>query len=209
MNAMQRLTELFSKFPGIGSRQSKRFTYFLLTKDDEYLKELSELIINLKKQAKSCKSCSRFFIINSASPKYCSICNDPARDGSVCMVVEKDVDLENVEKTGLYKGKYFVLGGSIPVLDREPETRIRAKELIDTIEKRKKDEDLEEVILAMNVNPQGENTLQYVSKILLPLKRKHSLKISLLGRGLSTGTELEYSDSETLKNALKNRAENN
>jgi recombinational DNA repair protein RecR len=118
------------------------------------------------------------------------------------MVVEKDVDFENIVKTGEYGGKFFILGGTIPILEREPTKRIRAKQLIEIVDRNK---DIEEIILALSVNPEGENTLQYVRKILEPLAEKHNIKITALGRGLSTGTELEYSDSDTLQNALKNR----
>lgn len=97
-----------------------------------------------------------------------------------------------------------MLGGSVPILEKNPEKRIRQKELLEVVEKRSKD-GLKEIIIALNYNPEGENTLTYLSEILKPLADKNNLKISTLGRGLSTGTELEYSDTETIKNALKNR----
>ena len=89
-------------------------------------------------------------------------------------------------------------------MEKNPENRIRQKELVGII-KKKIDEGLREIIIALNYNPEGENTLTYLSQILRPLCEKHGVKISALGRGLSTGTELEYSDSDTIKNALKNR----
>jgi recombination protein RecR len=90
----------------------------------------------------------------------------------------------------------------VPILEPSPESKIRIKELLSMIETRG---DLREIVLAVNANPEGENTGDYVKKMLAPLALKHNIKISMLGRGLSTGTELEYSDAETLKNALKNR----
>ncbi|MFC1775688.1 toprim domain-containing protein, partial [Patescibacteria group bacterium] len=119
-------------------------------------------------------------------------------------VVEKDVDLENVNKTGAYKGLYFILGGSLPILEQNPAKKIRARELFDRAQEYSKN-GLKEVILATSATPEGENTAQYVKKILAPLAEKYGVKISALGRGLSTGTELEYSDTSTLENALKNR----
>lgn len=120
------------------------------------------------------------------------------------MIVSNDVDFENIEKTRFFNGYYFMLGGSVPILEKNPEKRIRQKELLEVVEKRSKD-GLKEIIIALNYNPEGENTLTYLSEILKPLADKNNLKISTLGRGLSTGTELEYSDTETIKNALKNR----
>ncbi|MEK9185117.1 MAG: toprim domain-containing protein, partial [Patescibacteria group bacterium] len=118
-------------------------------------------------------------------------------------IVSRDVDLEIIEKSHSFNGKYFVLGGTVPILDKNPETRIRSRELLKRIEVL--DGTLKEIILALNANSEGENTTDYLKSILSPVVTKHSIKISILGRGLSTGTELEYSDSDTIKNALKNR----
>jgi recombination protein RecR len=120
------------------------------------------------------------------------------------MIVSHDVDYENIEKTKSYDGYYFILGGTVPILDKNPEKRIRQDELLKTINDRAKN-GLSEIIIALNYNPEGENTLSYLRDILLPTTQKLGIKISTLGRGLSTGTELEYSDTETIKNALKNR----
>jgi len=120
------------------------------------------------------------------------------------MLVSHDVDFENIEKTHFYNGYYFILGGTVPILEKIPEKRIRQKDLLAVLEKKAKD-GLSEIIIALNYNPEGENTLNYLSEILKPFADKNNVKISTLGRGLSTGTELEYSDSDTIKNALKNR----
>src|SRR5690606_40201871 len=112
--------------------------------------------------------------------------------------VPRDIDMEAVEKSGSYGGYYFVLGGAIPVLDKEPERRIRIKEL----EKRlQNNPDIKEVILAMNANQEGENTAEFIKERF----KGSNFSFSTLGRGLSTGAELEYADPDTLRNALKNR----
>jgi recombination protein RecR len=120
------------------------------------------------------------------------------------MIVSNDVDFENIEKTKFYNGYYFILGGSVPILEKNPEKRIRQKELIESVGNRL-NSGLEEIIIALNYNPEGENTLSYLNELLKTTIDKNNIKISTLGRGLSTGTELEYSDSDTIKNALKNR----
>ncbi len=204
MNALQKLTSLFTEFPGIGPRQARRFAYFLLTRNQTYLNEISDLIIKIKKEINICTSCFRFFFQNHSGSDVCDICLSKNRDTSILTIVSRDVDFENIEKTGVYNGKYFILGGSVPILDQMPENKIRIKELMKSVEKRA-DEGLREIVLALNANPEGENTGEYIKKMLALLTEKHGLKISTLGRGLSTGTELEYSDAETLKNALKNR----
>lgn len=204
MNSIEKLTELFRKFPGIGLRQARRFVYFLLTQDSDVLQELSRLIADLKKEIFQCEFCYRYFT-GGEKQRLCDVCANPNTDVSVLMVVEKDVDLENVKKTGVYQGRFFVLGGSLPILEQEPAKKIRAKELVDRVNRGIK-EGLKEVIVALSVNPEGENATQYIKKILEPFTQKYGLKVTTLGRGFSTGTEVEYSDTDTLQSALKNRS---
>lgn len=202
MNEIEKLSKYFSEFPGIGPRQAKRFVYFLLSKNKGFLDELTLNINDLKKSISICPSCFRFFPKNKGSSSLCHICDDKNRDSSLLMIVSRDVDFENIEKTGSYNGLYFVLGGTVPILEKDPENKIRMKELLSKIEKKS---NVKEIILALSANPEGENTADFIKEKILPICEKLSIKISLLGRGLSTGLELEYSDSETLKNALKNR----
>ena len=202
MDNTQKLIELFKEFPGIGPRQAKRFVYFLLNKNPAYANDLAKLMTEVRATVHSCHTCFRFF--PNTNDTSCSICRDESRDKTSLMIVSHDVDLENIEKTGFYNGYYFVLGGSIPILEKTPEKRIRQKDLLNIVEKRIK-KGLSEIIIALNYNPEGENTLTYLSELLSKTVFDSKVKISTLGRGLSTGTELEYSDSETIKNALKNR----
>jgi recombination protein RecR len=202
MDNTQKLIELFKEFPGIGPRQAKRFVYFLLNKNPGYAAELSKLLTEVRGTVHACDTCFRFF--PNTTNSTCSLCRDKNRDKSLLMIVSHDVDLENIDKTHFYNGYYFVLGGNVPILEKSPEKRIRQKELLNLISKKVK-EGLTEIIIALNYNPEGENTLTYLKEILLPLTQKNNIRISTLGRGLSTGTELEYSDSDTIKNALKNR----
>lgn len=209
MDNINRLSHLFSEFPGIGPRQSKRFVYFLLTRNPEFLEEMTRLISNLKKEIKSCEDCERFFQKENSASSLCGICRDKTRDKSKLMIVSRDIDLETVEKSNSYSGIYFVLGGSIPILDKNPENKIRLKQLISFIENRTKrdgeKQKIDEIILGLNANPSGEHTAEFLKSALSSFSPQHGIKISTLGRGLSTGTELEYSDAETIKNALKNR----
>lgn len=205
MNSIEKLTQIFSQFPGIGPRQARRFVYYLLTRANGTLEELSQNIKDLKNDVVMCADCHRFFEKKHDKASLCNICSDQSRDGFLLMLVQRDIDLESVEKNGGFNGFYFVLGGSVPILEKEPEKRIRAKELKTFIEKKLK-EGLGEIILGVNWNPEGENTADYVERLLKPLAEKNKIKISHLGKGLSMGTELEYTDPETMKNALKNRS---
>ncbi|MSR71491.1 MAG: recombination protein RecR [Candidatus Taylorbacteria bacterium] len=203
MDPLNKLIEYFSEFPGIGPRQAKRFAYFLLTKNGSFLESLTKNITELKQSIKSCSECFRYFTKDKKDGILCTICNNSNRDQSTLIIVSRDVDLETIEKSHSSNGKYFVLGGSVPILEKNPETRIRSKELINYINRNK--EKIKEIILALNANSEGENTADYLKSILSPIALECNIKISILGRGLSTGTELEYSDSDTITNALRNR----
>src|SRR6185369_2962281 len=136
MDNTQKLIELFKEFPGIGPRQAKRFVYFLLTRQNGYNNELSGLIQKIKSEVHVCYMCFRFFQKDASLNKTCPICRNSERDSSTLMIVSYDVDFENIEKTGSFNGYYFVLGGTVPILEKNPEQRIRQNELIQTVEKR-------------------------------------------------------------------------
>lgn len=202
MSSIDSLAQLFMKFPGIGTRQAKRFVYFLLAQDPRYVESLAREINALKSAIAQCESCFRYYprIGNWSQCDVCASDTDP----TTLLVVEKDTDFENMRRSGGYAGRYFILGGTIPILERDPASKIRIRELLARIEHGAKD-GLSEVILALSVNPEGDFTREYVARTLEPIAQKLGITITTLGRGLSTGTELEYSDSDTLRHALKNR----
>lgn len=201
MNAFERLKEIFRDFPGIGPRQSERFAYFLLSKDVSYLKNLAELIEEIKNEVVQCQMCMRFFNKKQVE-KICEICNNPARDKSTMLLVARDNDLKTIESSDAYNGYYFVLGGLVPILEKEPKKRIRFSKFMDILEMRAKN-GLSEIVFAFSATHEGEHTeliLEAEIKALYP-----DIKISRLGRGISTGLEIEYSDSDTIKAALRNK----
>ncbi|MEI6528225.1 MAG: toprim domain-containing protein [bacterium] len=204
MDSIHKLTQIFTEFPGIGPRQAKRFVYFLLTRNKSYIQEFIELVKELEKEISICQDCQRYFTKNKSLGVRCEICASKTRPDTTLMIVSRDVDLENIEKSHSFDGKYFVLGGNVPILDKNPENKIRLKELVSLIEK-KSQTGLKEIILGLNANTEGEYTGHYLIQALSPLVTKYDIKISHLGRGLSTGTELEYSDADTIKSALQNR----
>lgn len=203
MSAIDNLANSFMKFPGIGTRQAKRFVYFLLAQDPYFVEKLAYEISELKKNIVQCTHCFRYYPRMGGEGLICDICSDEA-DVSTLLIVEKDTDFENIRRSGGYAGRHFILGGSIPVLERDPASKIRIRELLARIEQ-SASEGLSEVILALSVNPDGEFTREYILRTLGPLLEQLGITITTLGRGLSTGTELEYSDADTLRHAFKNR----
>ncbi len=189
MDTLHELTELFRTFPGIGPRQARRFTHFLLERP-EAARALADLVRALPDTAVRCALCRRFFVREGAHTA-CRMCRSETRDNRTLIVVAHDVDIDALEKSGSYRGRYFVLGKETKALC------VRAAAAAK--------EGLREIILALSASPEGEEMAEAAADALALLAQKHSIKITRLGRGLSTGTELEYADAETLKNALKNR----
>lgn len=199
MDTIDELATAFARLPGIGPRQAKRFVFFLLNSSESDRVTLSELIKSLGKDVQQCSDCMRFY--NGFGMHTCLYCSDTHRDDTLLMIVEKDQDLAAVERAGTYKGRYFVLGG---VLTLTGKGALRERGLVKAVEKRFA-KGLSEIVLALSATSEGEYTMGRVREILSPWK--HKVKISTLGRGLATGSELEYSDAETLRAALQNRHE--
>ncbi|MDP1707273.1 MAG: toprim domain-containing protein [bacterium] len=205
MDKIDELASALARLPGIGPRQGKRFVFYLLSSSTAERTKLAELILSLGKDVHQCPECMCFY--NGTVANLCGYCSDTRRDDTQLMLVEKDQDLSAVERAGTYKGRYFVLGG---VLTLSGKGSIREKELLKAVERRLAPREgrlasLKEIVLALSATSEGEHTTDRVRELLAPY-RDH-LKISELGRGLATGSELEYSDAETLRAALKNRKE--
>src|SRR3989344_306859 len=204
MSHIDRLTALFKEFPGIGSRQAKRFVYFLLTSKPFFVRELIDSIESLRGNFKQCALCSIFFDARGQETVIsCTLCSDNERDKKTLIIVEKDVDVENIEASERYKGRYFVLGGLLPLFGAKNSALPRLVECLNTVRTYKQDGSLQEIIIALSVHPEGENTTMHLQKLFEPIIARSTIKVTCLGRGLSTGTELEYSDSQTIKNALE------
>jgi recombination protein RecR len=195
---IEELAAALARFPGIGPRQARRFVYYLLSVPSTDRTRLAALIKDLAQNVHQCADCRRFA---ETSDNLCNYCSDRSRDDALLMIVEKDQDLIAVERAGTYKGRYFVLGG---VLTLSGKGVIREKELVRLVERKLKD-GLKEIVLALGATSEGEHTADRVRELLLPFR--DTVRISMLGRGLATGSELEYSDADTLRAALKGRQE--
>jgi recombination protein RecR len=196
MDAIEKLTAIFSRFPGIGPRQAGRFVQFLLRSSPSIRRDIAESIRELGASVFECPECKRF---HAGEKNTCSLCANPSRDNSLLAVVATDADLSALERSGTFHGRYFVLGGTIS-LSSDKANGLRIKELVSSLQERLK-KGLNEIILAFPANPEGDATAARVKEEL----QEFSVKVTTLGRGLSTGSELEYADPETLKNALASR----
>jgi recombination protein RecR len=195
-----RLSKLFLKFPGIGERQARRFAYFILTQPESYVDVLARTLKDARGQAHTCSRCLRIY---EGTPGMCSICSNISRDQSTIIVVEKSQDIDSFEKTG-YHGLFFVLGSLIPIMQKNIVEGTNAKVLIDRAHHEHSAGTLKELILAFPLTPNGEHTDEAIRELLAPA-HEQGLSITSLGRGLSTGAELEYADTASLEASLKKR----
>ena len=205
-NPIVKLTELFRHFPGLGPRQARRFVYHLLAQDKSFQDQLVYNISNLKKMVLQCPDCYRFFDVseNHQNEIRCKICTDKTRDAKQLMIVEKDVDMEAIQRAGSYSGHYFVLGGNLPLIEKKNSAVIRLAELKNILQSKIKN-GLKEIIIALSASTEGDHTADYLRHELISMADTNNIKITILGRGLSTGSEIEYADTETIRNALLNR----
>lgn len=200
--SLERVIRLFSKFPGIGPRQANRFAFFLL-KEAELAKELGIALTDFEGKVEFCGTCFRTI---ERGESRCDFCRDPKRDKTAIAVVEKEPDLQNLEKTRAYRGLYHVLGGTVSPLNPDPPRALRLRELEERVKSALDAHKRCEVILAMNPTTEGNTTALYIERVLSPLKIEFAgLTITRLARGLSLGSELEYADESTIAHALKNR----
>ncbi len=210
--AIQKLINLFSKFPSVGPRTASRFVFYLIGLPQEKFNELINSFSDLKNKIKICSFCFNPFENEIGNGQcLCPICQNPSRDRNILCVVEKENDLISIEKSGKYNGLYFILGGTILDLKEEELKKIRIAELEDRLKNPEKYEpkaSIKEIILATNPTPEGEATALLIErriKFLLPEGGIEIPKITRLGRGLPTGGELEYADDETLSGAFEGR----
>lgn len=195
---IQELIEAFSRFPGIGPRAGARFALYLTKVSGQEIDTLISVLSRLRGEVGVCSFC--FNLFDAKEPDHgnrCGICRNPARSTASLCVVEKEEDVEAIEKSLVYKGRYFVLGGTVGTLRKKDIEKIRVKELVDRVLKGT----FQEIIIATNPTPEGEATALYVERSLEPL----GVLLTRLARGIPIGGEIEYADEETLRNAFSGR----
>jgi recombination protein RecR len=192
LQPIARLVRALRRLPGVGEKTATRFAYFLLAAPEPVARELGEALLRLRSEVVLCEVC---FDLVEESP--CRICRDPARAPSEICVVEEPADLASVEKTGAFRGRYHVLGGTLAPLDGVGPEALR----IDPLVERVRSGEVREVILATNPNPEGEATALYVAEQLAP----YDVRVTRIGYGMPIGGDLEYVDAVTVRKSLENR----
>ena len=191
---IQDLIDELARLPGIGPKSAQRLAFHLVKTDPVEAKRLAEVIVRAKERIAFCSECG-----NVAEAELCRICGDSGRERTVLCVVEEPKDVATIEKAGVIKGRYHVLGGAISPLDGIGPEDLRVQELLDRVER----DGVTEVILATNPNLEGNATAMYVAAMLKPA----GISVTRLASGLPVGGDLEYADEVTLSQALEGRRE--
>jgi recombination protein RecR len=189
--SIEHLAEQFAQLPGIGRKTAHRLALYVLKLSRDEVVTLAKALVNVKDKVRYCSICSN---ITETDP--CGICSNPKREQTSICVVEEPSDVLAIEKTHEFKGLYHVLGGALSPLDGVGPEDLRVKELLQRM-----GNSVEEVILAMNPNVEGEATTLYLSKLLKPV----GVKVTRIARGLPVGSDLEFADEATLTRALEGR----
>ena len=191
---IQDLIDELSRLPGIGPKSAQRLAFHLVKAAPDDARRLAEAIVRAKERMSFCRECG-----NVAEGELCRVCRDPGRDPTVICVVEEPKDAAAIEKAGVIKGRYHILGGAISPLDGVGPEDLRVNELLDRVKR----DGVVEVILATNPNLEGNATAMYVSAMLKPA----GVRVTRLASGLPVGGDLEYADEITLGQALEGRRE--
>lgn len=194
--ALTELIEALGVLPGVGARTAERYAYFLL-RSHPHAKE--RLIGALGDVDSKVKQCPKTFALIDSSEEVSPLYSDPARDKSVIAIVEEPLDVVALEKTGLFKGTYHVLGGAISPIDGVGPEQLHIPELVERI----KEDNVKEIIFATNASVEGESTALYIQRYL---EEQHvDVAVTRLARGIPVGVDLEYADQITLSHALEGR----
>ena len=191
-SAIESLISALKALPGVGPKNAQRMAFHLMERNREGAKDIADALNNALDKVTSCKRCNTF-----CESEICEICSSNKRDQNLLCVVETPADLQAIEQVGAYQGVYFVLMGKLSPLEGIGPDKLGFKRLGEVVA----NNDINEVVIATNITPEGETTADYTQQLLAP----YDIKITRLARGVPVGGELEYMDQRTLAAAFKDR----
>ena len=189
---VQDLIDELGRLPGVGPKSAQRIAFHLLQADPVDVRRLAQVLLEVKEKVRFCITCG-----NVAEDTECRICRDPRRDPTVLCVVEESKDVQAVERTREFRGRYHVLGGAISPIEGIGPDDLRVKELMTRLA----DGTITELIIATDPNLEGEATATYLARLIKPM----GLHVTRLASGLPVGGDLEYADEVTLGRAFEGR----
>ena len=196
MSAIDRLTDEFSRLPGIGSKTALRLVHHLMKGSKDDTRRLARSLVDLADKVRACDVCGNF-----SEHELCDVCSNPRRDPSVLCVVEEAYEVGAIERTGQFRGLFHVLGGRLSPLDGIGPDELNVSSLLRRIHG--SDGVIREVIIATNASVEGEATSVFLEQEIRPL----GPRVTRLARGIPVGSDLEYVDGTTIAQALAGRRE--
>jgi recombination protein RecR len=190
--ALSELIEALRRLPGVGARSAQRMAFHLLQHDRDGARRIAQALLAADSQVRHCERCHTF-----TEASLCAICADPRRDARLLAVVETPADQAALERSGSFRGLYFVLMGRLSPLDGIGARDIGIAQLLE----RAAEGGIEEVILATSFTAEGEATAHVIAQAL----GARGIKVTRLARGVPVGSELEYVDLSTIAHALSDR----
>ena len=191
-NSIRAAIQQIAKLPGIGEKTAERLVLHLLYTPRKDVQALTDSILGVKDKVRTCTRC-----FSLSDDDLCRLCADPARNNDLLCVVEQPADLVALEKSGAYRGLYFILGGVLSPINGVGPDDIRIRELIQTVKR----ENVSEVVLATSTNVEGEATAAYIGQLLAEI----DTRVTRIASGVPMGGELKYVDQVTLKRAMETR----
>ena len=192
--ALNRLVETFRRLPGIGPKTALRLVYYVLSMEEAEVENMARALVAARRRVRQCAVCRHF-----TEEETCAICRDPRRDASLLCVVQEPRDIPVIEKSGEFRGRYFVLHGALSPVEGRGPAELKIPLLLRLLEKG----EVREMIIATNPNVEGDATAYYLAEAARPL----GVKVTRIGFGLPVGGDLEYADEQTMKRALEARRE--
>ncbi len=198
--SLNQLIHELSRLPGIGPKTAQRLAYFILRAPNEYVQGVRDALKAVKERIHDCPICFSF----TEEEDMCHVCKDPMRAGDSLCVVEDPADIERIESSGVFRGRYHVLHGAISPLDGISPQDLKIQALLDRLEPGPDGEQvITEVILALDADLEGDTTVLYLAKILKDM----NIKTSRIAHGVPIGGDIDYIDYRTLGRAIENRVQ--
>jgi len=192
--AIKRLVDAFRRLPGIGPKTAQRLAFYILSMEKDEVEDMARSLLEVKKRVRYCSLCR-----NLTEEETCSICRDQKRDSSMLCIVQDPRDVPVIERTGQYRGRYFVLHGALSPAEGWGPEELQFPLLLRQLGKG----EVKEVIIATNPNVEGDATAYYLADTIHPL----GIRVTRIGFGLPVGGDLEYADELTMSRALEGRRE--
>ena len=207
MDPREKLAKLFEQFPGIGRRQARRFVDYMLRVSPQ---TIESMILEIKQARSSTRQCKESYCMytlkdGEKDTGLSPIAKSMNRDRSVLMIAEDDHDVAAIEGSKSYNGQYYIIGELLSLIIDHFDEHTRSGHLLNRIEQGAEKDNLKEIIFALPLTTEGEHTKRAIENLIVPLCNKYNITLSSLARGLSTGSEIEYTDAATLESAIKGR----